>query len=93
MTSLKSNIGHLEAASGGAALAKLLLMLRHKRIPPQALLHNLNPAIAGLGTDGTYITTDAVDWTAPGKRTALLNNFGVSALAPIRDENRKEILT
>lgn len=93
VTSLKSNIGHLEAASGGAALAKLLLMLRHKRIPPQALLHNLNPAIAELGTDGTYIATDAVDWTPPGKRTALLNNFGVSALAPIRDENRENILT
>lgn len=79
VTSLKSNIGHLEAASGGAALAKLLLMLRHKRIPPQALLQRLNPAIVELGTDGTHITTEAIDWAAKGKkRTALLNNFGVS---------------
>ncbi|KAM3420466.1 hypothetical protein BST61_g3735 [Cercospora zeina] len=79
VTSVKSNIGHLEAASGGAALAKLVLMLKHQSIPPQALLQNLNPSIDELGRDGTYITTKARDWRSGGKpRTALLNNFGAA---------------
>ncbi|PIA92961.1 Conidial yellow pigment biosynthesis polyketide synthase [Cercospora beticola] len=79
VTSVKSNIGHLEAASGGAALAKLLLMVKHERIPPQALLQNLNPSIDELGRDETYITSKPRDWQSNGKlRTALLNNFGAA---------------
>lgn len=78
--SIKANIGHCEAASGVASLAKLLLMLKHKRIPPQALLRELNPAIRDLKADGTVISTERLDWTpSRGKaRTALLNNFGAA---------------
>ncbi|KAF2210496.1 hypothetical protein CERZMDRAFT_45538 [Cercospora zeae-maydis SCOH1-5] len=79
VTSVKSNIGHLEAASGGAALAKLILMLKHQSITPQALLRNLNPSIDELAGDGTYITPKAQDWRSDGRpRTALLNNFGAA---------------
>lgn len=78
--SIKANIGHCEAASGVASLAKLLLMLKHKRVPPQALLKELNPAIPDLVADGTIISTEPLDWTPPRgkKRTALLNNFGAA---------------
>lgn len=78
--SIKANIGHCEAASGVASLTKLLLMLKHKRIPPQALLKELNPAIEDLAADGTVISTEPRDWTpSRGKRrTALLNNFGAA---------------
>lgn len=78
--SIKANIGHCEAASGVASLTKLLLMLKHKRIPPQALLKELNPAIQDLAADGTVISTEPMDWTPRrGKRrTALLNNFGAA---------------
>ncbi|KAK2611577.1 hypothetical protein N8I77_004910 [Diaporthe amygdali] len=78
--SMKANIGHCEAASGVASLTKLLLMLKHKRIPPQALLNELNPAIRDLVADGTVISTEPLDWTTSrGKRrTALLNNFGAA---------------
>lgn len=80
ITSIKANIGHCEAASGVASLTKLLLMLKHKLVPPQSLLKELNPAIEDLATDGTVISTEPVDWTPQlGKRrTALLNNFGAA---------------
>ncbi|KAK7705242.1 hypothetical protein SLS64_008078 [Diaporthe eres] len=78
--SIKANIGHCEAASGVASLTKLLLMLKHKRIPPQALLNELNPDIEDLAADGTVISTEPKDWTPPrgNRRTALLNNFGAA---------------
>jgi acyl transferase domain-containing protein len=48
-TSNKANLGHAEAASGFAGLAKLVLMLRHGRVPPQVSLKTLNPRIRKLG--------------------------------------------
>lgn len=51
--SLKSNLGHLEAASGVAGLLKGLLVLREQRIPGTLHIHPLNPSIdfEGLGLD------------------------------------------
>ncbi|KAF5377903.1 hypothetical protein D9615_006799 [Tricholomella constricta] len=81
ITSVKANIGHLEAASGAAGLAKLLLMLEHKRIPRQISLKLLNPRIAPLDSDHTVIDTINVPWSPSHKgmtRLALLNNFGAA---------------
>ncbi|KAJ5675932.1 type I iterative polyketide synthase [Penicillium macrosclerotiorum] len=79
-TSIKANIGHCEAASGGAALAKLLLMMRHREIPPQISLKTLNRKIKDLGTDGSVIDRDGAAWPRPLRhpRLALLNNFGAA---------------
>lgn len=81
ITSVKANIGHLEAASGAAGLAKLLLMLRHQTIPRQISLKNLNPTIAPLDADHTTIDRQACTW-APSRegltRFAMLNNFGAA---------------
>ena len=44
--SIKSNIGHLEPASGIAGLSKVLLALKHREIPANLHYHNPNPKIA-----------------------------------------------
>lgn len=80
LTSIKANIGHCEAASGAAALAKLLLMTQNASIPKQISLKNLNPRIDALGVDGTIIARDQTEWTSDSgqPRIAMLNNFGAA---------------
>ncbi|KAI0012377.1 putative polyketide synthase [Xylariaceae sp. FL0662B] len=79
-TSIKANIGHCEAASGAAALAKVILMMRHGQIPPQISLKTLNPKIQNLGVDGAVIDRDGAPWHQTGNqsRLALINNFGAA---------------
>ncbi|KAI2469619.1 putative polyketide synthase [Annulohypoxylon bovei var. microspora] len=79
-TSIKANIGHAEAASGAAALAKVVLMMRHGKIPPLVSLKNLNPKIQKLGVDGSVIDREVTPWQQPDgqSRLALINNFGAA---------------
>ena len=85
ITSIKASIGHAEAASGAASLAKLLLMMRHHKIPPVISLKRLNPAIGDIIASGIRIDTSSVHWDCPATssqgssgRLALLNNFGAA---------------
>lgn len=50
ISSVKANLGHLESASGMAGLAKAMLALKHRALPPALHLHKHNPRIdfAGL---------------------------------------------
>ena len=79
VTSIKANIGHLEAASGAVGLCKLLLMLRHNTIPAQISLKTLHPLIAPTDIDNTVISTASTPWIAQSSpRVAVLNNFGAA---------------
>ena len=91
VSSIKGNIGHAEAASGAAGLAKIMLMMRKKMIPRQAGFHQLNPRLTGLEDAGIIIPTVNREWqhskTQP--RRAMLNNFGAagSNVALLLEEN------
>jgi mycoketide-CoA synthase len=74
--SVKTNIGHLEAAAGIAGLIKVLLALRHERIPPHLHFTRLNPLIS---LDGTCLSigAEAHPWPAGSvPRFAGVSSFG-----------------
>ncbi len=74
--SLKTNIGHLEAAAGVAGLIKLTLCVQNATIPPHLNFENPNPHIpfAALKTE---VVTKLRDWPAhEGLRTAGISAFG-----------------
>ncbi|KAL3477317.1 hypothetical protein BJX99DRAFT_257569 [Aspergillus californicus] len=75
--SVKANIGHTEAASGVAGVLKVLMMLKHGQIPPQANFSILNPAIPTQKSDQVVISTRLQPWTS-GFRAACINNYGAS---------------
>ncbi|EFX04833.1 polyketide synthase [Grosmannia clavigera kw1407] len=73
--SVKGHIGHTEGASGLVALIKVLLMMRHSFIPPQASFQTMNPYIQAEPSDKMEVATSLRHW--PGdKKVALINNYG-----------------
>jgi malonyl CoA-acyl carrier protein transacylase len=74
--SIKTNIGHLEAAAGIAGLIKVVLSLEHKEIPPHLHLKQLNPYIKITNTP-IQIPTKLQPWQAvKEKRLAGVSSFG-----------------
>lgn len=63
--SLKSNVGHSEAAAGAGAIIKTVLSMRHRIIPATAHFQSLNPMIPFAGTP-FCVAQSAGDW--PGHR-------------------------
>lgn len=78
MGSVKTNIGHLLPAAGGAGLAKVLLCLKNKKLVPTLHTENVNPALR-LEKTPLYIVKEARDWAANegGTRKAGISSFGL----------------
>ncbi|HEX8109878.1 MAG TPA: beta-ketoacyl synthase N-terminal-like domain-containing protein [Kofleriaceae bacterium] len=76
IASIKSNIGHTEAASGLAGMIRVLLSMQHGVITPNLHLQKLSPHIA-TAIDGTplFIPTQAEPWTVAGRRLAAVSSF------------------
>jgi acyl transferase domain-containing protein/acyl carrier protein len=76
VSSVKTNIGHLEAAAGVASLIKVVLSLKHGEIPPMLHFRDLNPHISLAGTS-FLIPTQCVSWRPEGgRRLAGVSSFG-----------------
>jgi acyl transferase domain-containing protein/SAM-dependent methyltransferase len=76
--SVKTNLGHLEAAAGIAGLLKVVLMLQHGAIPPHLHLHELNPHIAAEQLP-IAVPSEPVPWPAGDQgRVAGVSSFGLS---------------
>ncbi|MGO4427881.1 ketoacyl-synthetase C-terminal extension domain-containing protein, partial [Streptomyces sp. MCAF7] len=75
---VKSNLGHPEAASGIAQLTKVVLQLRHGKIPPLVEVGSPNPDLDLAGTP-LWLCDRLTDWeargTADAPRRALINSI------------------
>ncbi|WP_052230358.1 type I polyketide synthase [Streptomyces sp. CT34] len=65
--SVKTNIGHLEAASGILGLIKTALSISHRRLVPSLHFAQPNPAI-DLGASGLSVTVAEGPWPRPEER-------------------------
>ena len=75
--SVKTNVGHLDAAAGVAGLIKLVLSMQNREIPPTVHFETPNPAI-DFESSPFYVNTRLRDWPAgAGPRRGGVSAFGV----------------
>ncbi|HET8659851.1 MAG TPA: type I polyketide synthase [Micromonosporaceae bacterium] len=78
LSSVKTNIGHLEAAAGVASLVKVVLSLQHQATPPHLHFTELNPN-ASLDGSRLVIPTALRPWPrGETPRYATISSFGWS---------------
>lgn len=82
LSSVKTNIGHLETAAGISSFLKAVLAMKHKQIPACLHFNELNPHISFAGTP-FYVVDETKPWErikgADGKeypRRAGISSFG-----------------
>src|SRR5690349_19630407 len=72
--SVKTNIGHLDAAAGVASLIKTVLALKEKSIPPSLNFEQPNPQI---DFAGRFVVNDRLtEWQAAPRRAGV-SSFGI----------------
>jgi acyl transferase domain-containing protein/acyl carrier protein len=94
---VKTNIGHLDAASGAAGFIKTVLCLRHRLIPPTLHFNTPNPELE-LAKTPFYVNTELLEWERQKDRPrrAAVSSFGIGGTnahvileeAPVIGENK-----
>jgi acyl transferase domain-containing protein/acyl carrier protein len=76
--SIKSNIGHLDAAAGTTGLIKAVLALEHKLLPPSLHYEEANPQI-DFPDSPFYVNSSPKEWKRNGvsPRRAGVSSFGI----------------
>ncbi|SEM07181.1 Acyl transferase domain-containing protein [Stigmatella aurantiaca] len=76
--SVKTNVGHLEAAAGMAGLIKAVLALQHEAIPKQLHFEALNPRMTLEGTPFAIASAPRAWRQGTQPRVAGVSSFGLS---------------
>ncbi|MFF4602688.1 SDR family NAD(P)-dependent oxidoreductase [Streptomyces sp. NPDC001339] len=89
--SVKSSIGHLEAAAGIAGLTKAVLQLRHGQFAPSLHAEELNPNL-DLEQTPFFVQRELADWPSDRPRLTSVSSFGAggSNAHVILEENVSE---
>lgn len=75
--SVKSNIGHLDAAAGVAGFIKTVLALEHRELPPSLHFHEPNPEI-DFANSPFYVNAQLREWKSDVfPRRAGVSSFGI----------------
>jgi acyl transferase domain-containing protein/acyl carrier protein len=74
---VKTNVGHLEGAAGIAGVLKMVLCLRHGRVPPNLHFREINPHL-GLDSTRFRVPLAVETWSvAEGPRRGAVSSFGL----------------
>src|SRR5262249_36521709 len=75
--SVKTNVGHLDAAAGVTGLIKTVLSLQHRLLPPSLHFESPNPKI-DFAASPFFVNTRLTEWGTNGSpRRAGVSSFGI----------------
>ena len=75
--SVKTNVGHLDAAAGVASLIKTILALKYKQLPPSLHYEQPNPQI-DFASSPFFVNAKLSEWKSEGSpRRAGVSSFGI----------------
>jgi thioester reductase-like protein len=78
--SVKTNVGHLDAAAGVTSLIKTVLALEHGKVPPSLNFRQPNPNI-DFANSPFFVNTRLIDWPrVVGRRRAGVSAFAVGGM-------------